>query len=78
MSVRNRVLQRLLLSDATTDELEQALNKCHQTVSARVNELAKDGYVATADWSRKTRNGRNALVYKLTAAGIKAAKKVEE
>ena len=55
-------------SGATCDELEQWLNLRHQTCSARVTEMLKDGRLKPMlsfgiAVTRKTRSGRKARVY---------------
>lgn len=70
------VMPRLLIKDrvlsyirscgdfgATTDEIEVALGGAHQTISPRVHELAKDGSIINSGSNRKTRAGRNAIVF---------------
>ena len=47
----------------TDDELEQALNRSHQSVSASRNTLMRRGYVAATDERRNTRWGNPAVVY---------------
>lgn len=48
---------------ATCDEIEVSLNGRHQTISARVRELAKDGLIVDSGKRRPTRSGRTASVY---------------
>jgi predicted transcriptional regulator len=51
---------------ATCDEIEVALNRTHQTVSARVNELAqKFGLIEDSGKRRRTRSRRDAVVYQV-------------
>lgn len=45
---------------ATSDEVEAALKMSHQSASAALNALAKDGYVVSARHKRKTRSGGDA------------------
>jgi len=47
----------------TDDELEQALNRSHQSVSAARNTLMRRGYVVATDERRNTRWGNPAVVY---------------
>lgn len=49
----------------TVDELELGLNGVHQTISPRVNELRKAGWLYT-EGTRTTRSGRDAEIYFLT------------
>ncbi len=48
---------------ATCDECEQSLNLVHQTVSSRLTDLRRWGYVAYSGVMRLTRRGRAAHVY---------------
>jgi hypothetical protein len=45
-----------------SDEAEVALNLRHQTCSARISELKRDGLLWPIDATRRTRQGRNARV----------------
>lgn len=48
----------------TCDELEQELpHWTHQSVSARINELHKSGYIKDSGERRPTRTGRQAIVW---------------
>lgn len=49
----------------TTDEVECALSGRHQTISARVRELALKKLITSNGDKRKTRSGRNALVWRV-------------
>lgn len=51
----------------TVDQLEQLLNRSHQSVSARVNELRDKGWVRDSGFRRPTRSGRKAIVWIPTA-----------
>lgn len=51
---------------ATTDELETQLGLSHQSASARVSTLKKQGAIVENGQRRKTRSGRNAAVYILS------------
>ena len=59
----------------TTDELEAFTHRTHQSVSARVNELAKLKHIERRAAKRKTRAGRGAFIYVQT--GLKASNKEE-
>jgi hypothetical protein len=48
---------------ATCDEIEEGLDMRHQTCSARVRDLVKDGSIRFKGEKRKTRSGRKAEVY---------------
>jgi len=52
----------------TVDQLEQLLNRSHQSVSARVNELRDKGWVVDSGERRKTRSGRKAIVWQPSTA----------
>ena len=47
----------------TVDALEQTLNRSHQSVSARVNELRNKGWLVDSGRKRTTRSGRKAIVW---------------
>lgn len=48
---------------ATTDEIEVIVKRTHQSVSARVNELAEMKLIETRAARRKTRAGKPAAIY---------------
>jgi predicted transcriptional regulator len=48
---------------ATTDEVEDRLGMKHQTASARVRKLAKEGLIRDSRRVRPTRSNRNAVVW---------------
>ena len=48
---------------ATCEEIETRLNIKHQTASARINDLIKKGLVHDSSFRRKTKSGRNAIVW---------------
>lgn len=62
---RARVLGQLKMRDMTCDELEVALGMRHQTCSARVADLKKEGRIVPTGLKRKTRTGCNAAVLRL-------------
>lgn len=67
--LRLRILSELQLRadvGATCDELEQAYGMPHQTVSARLREMALSGSIVDSGHKRKTRSGRNAIVWHAT------------
>jgi hypothetical protein len=49
--------------DWTDDELEQALARTHQSVSATRNTLARKGYLVDSGRRRKTRSNNDAIVW---------------
>jgi len=48
---------------ATCDEIESALGILHQTASPRVRELAQKSYIHDSGVERRTRSGRQAIVW---------------
>jgi hypothetical protein len=58
---------------ATDDEIEQGLNLKHQTASAARRGLVIAGLVRDSGEVRKTRSGRNAIVWVSTQATERAA-----
>ena len=48
----------------TCDEVEVALNMKHQTVSARIRDLRSEAAIRDYSERRRTRSGRNAVVWK--------------
>lgn len=55
------------LGDATCWEIEERLNMCHQSVSARICELRKLGFIEDTGMRRLTNYKRPARVYKIKA-----------
>lgn len=53
------------VGDATCDECEEALGISHQTTSARFTELRGSQTITATGEKRKTRSGRNAVVYRV-------------
>jgi predicted ArsR family transcriptional regulator len=51
------------VGSATCDECEEYLGMRHQTASARIVELRAKGLITPTGEKRKTRSGRNAVVY---------------
>lgn len=62
-----RVLAHLEISTDgyTCDELEQVLRGKHQTISASLSKAKKAGLIKDTGKRRKTRSGRNAIVWDL-------------
>lgn len=54
----------VLAGGLTTYQLTQVLGREHQTISARVNDLMKKGWIVDSGQRRKTGSGRNAIVWK--------------
>ena len=59
---------RYTMAGRTADELIVELDRGHATVSARVNELANAGWIVDSGIRRKTRSGRDAVVWKASDA----------
>jgi len=57
-------------SGLTVDQLEQILGRSHQSVSARVNELRDKHWVKDSGQRRKTRSGRQAIVWVPTIVAL--------
>jgi predicted transcriptional regulator len=49
----------------TCDELEYKLGAKHQTVSAAIRSLVKEGVLQDSGFKRKTRSGRSAICWEL-------------
>jgi len=47
----------------TCDEIEVILEGRHQSVSSRIRKGVQDGYLKNSGVKRKTRTGRNAIVW---------------
>lgn len=54
----------------TDDELEQAMGRTHQSVSACRNTLARKGLIAATAQTRKTRSGNDAIVWVRTGVQV--------
>lgn len=61
-----KILRRLMMGRHTVDELVVALDRPHQSVSARVNELRDNGWIEDSGVTRLTRSGLNAIVWILS------------
>ena len=62
-SIAAKVLEAITNEPMTCDEVEQRLGLTHQTCSAAIHHLMKDGAVV-ADGVRPTRSGRTARVWR--------------
>jgi hypothetical protein len=65
-ALRTRIVSELQVRadfGATCDELEQAFDLPHQTVSARIRELALGEKIVDSGNKRPTRSGRAAIVW---------------
>lgn len=49
---------------ATCEEVEKALSMIHQTVGARITELTNQGLLVDTKKTKKTSNGRDAIIWK--------------
>lgn len=67
-------LERMMLTD---DEMEALLLLPHQSLSARRRELVQAGLVVASGWTRKTRTGHTAKVWRLTPEGLAWASTLE-
>lgn len=54
----------------TSDQLEQLMNRQHQSISARLNELRNKGWIMDSGVRRPTRAGRSAIVWEPTEKGL--------
>ena len=54
----------------TCDDVERRLDRSHQTISPRINELRDTGWIIDSGVRRKTRSGRAAIVWTPTRAAI--------
>ena len=75
-SDRTRILSALARAPSTTDSLEARLALSHQTCSARVHGLNKDGLIADSTRRERTRAGRQAIVWEVTPKGREALRGV--
>ena len=71
--LRARVFEEIRLREgATCDELEISLDLKHQTASARVHELMKEGKIVDSGERRPTSSGAMAIVWKVTPPSTSA------
>lgn len=61
----------VLAGGLTCYQLTQVLGREHQTVSARVNDLMRKGWIVDSGIRRKTGSGRNACVWKPSHAALR-------
>ncbi len=67
-SLYSRVLTQLSDNRSSTcDELEVELEARHQSVSSRIRKGVQDGFIENSGEKRRTRTGRNAIVWQLTS-----------
>jgi len=76
-----QVLREFLIADEaglTADAVQVRLRGTHQSVSPRITELARHGWIYDTKHRRKTRSGRWAIVYRPTIQAQLAARQIEE
>ena len=67
-SLYSRVLTQLSDNRSSTcDELEVELEARHQSVSSRIRKGVQDGFIKNSGEKRRTRTGRQAIVWQLTS-----------
>jgi len=68
-TLRDQIFRALAATPAglTTEELELQMGGAHQTISPRVNELARDGLVVNSGTHRRTRSNKKAIVWRLAS-----------
>jgi len=69
MSIQQKILCELMISNATDDEMEGRLTMRHQTVSSCRRGCVKKEWVQPSGDTRPTSSGRLANVWELTVAG---------
>jgi hypothetical protein len=70
--LRQRILNLLIASPLHCEAVEELLGMKHQTASARLSELLRDGRV-TVCGRTKTRSGSSARVYRIVDSSSDAA-----
>lgn len=65
-TLRAVILHEILDGPKTDDEIETKFNMHHGTSTARRGELVKGGWVTDSGFTRLTRSGRNATVWRAT------------
>lgn len=66
-----KVFDEIVLGGGLTcDQVEQKMNRSHQTISARVNQLRDKGWIVDSGLRRLTRSGRKAIVWRPTLNAI--------
>jgi len=73
-SDRQKILFAISIRPRSVDALERDLGMSHQTCSARVHGLNKDGLIVDSTRRQRTRAGRQAIVWEVTPAGREAIK----
>jgi hypothetical protein len=75
--VRRRVFEAVVRAGAlglTSDEIESMLGKPHQCVSPRVHELMVERLIVDSGKRRRTREGREAVVYVVRGTKLRKEK----
>lgn len=67
-SVRNQIIAALLFESLTCEELENRLARPHQSISARLSELRRDGIIRDSGERRRSRSGNKAIVWSLSVS----------
>lgn len=67
-AMRAKIVEMLEAEALTCDEIEVKTGWKHQTVSARLWELERDGEIEQTDETRETRSGRKAHIYDILVA----------
>tara|TARA_R110002110_G_scaffold150487_6_gene342515 strand:+ start:645 stop:1013 length:369 start_codon:yes stop_codon:yes gene_type:complete len=76
MSIMEKVLCELQITEGTDDELEQRMELRHQTLSSCRRQCVKKGWVTPTGDTRPTRSGRQANVWCLTTEGYFKVKEI--
>lgn len=68
-NISRTILDHILKTPSTCDEVEVALGLTHQTASAAIHYLMRDGEIVATE-KRPTRSGRSARVWKAKSPGM--------
>ena len=67
-----KIVHAIIESDGmTSDEVEHRLDLKHQTVSAQIRHLTEKRVLCPSGAKRKTRSGRNAIVWTLAEVQLR-------
>lgn len=70
-TIRGMVYRAIVVARGMTcDEIEVGLKLRHQTASARIRDLARFGMIEDSGERRPTRSGRDAIVWRASAAAL--------
>ncbi len=81
-SLRRDVIQTLVAyhsqfdAGMTCDDLERRLRKSHQSMSPRVHELEKGGWIRDSKERKNTRSGQKAIVWRPTDKAIERMREI--